>query len=724
MELIDLTGIWNLSGRGIGESRVLPAEVPGGVHAALMAEGVIPDPGVGDNAEKVAWVGEGDWTFERPFEVSASLLEHDVVELECDGIDTFAEVLINGKTVLRADNMFKSWKIDVRDVLHVGSNSIRVEVESPFRHADKALVRKAKYGFGSEYSPECVTAGICRPLRIRAWNEARFRDVVFKQEHVNGEVNLFIDIWVDSARNSDREIIADYLIEDPSGVEIIRGDLRRSELSGGSFSGKCNIVSPQLWWPNGMGAQPLYSVTLTLRNTAGSELDRVVNKTGLRSLDVVERQDGLAFARCNGREVFLKGGVWIPPGLFPAHFTSEDYIHLVGSAVDAGMNAFKIWDGGTFENDIFWELCDENGMIVFGVDGISEFEDGVGKQNQSFHHACLFDNYMIKLGEDNGLRIIRDEMSFPCPDTLSESLPENRRWINGSDMDDRVSGPRGASAILADIVWEWPVASSFSDWIWLSQIAHGAFVCDEIAKRRLEPSCSGVMWEPFASCWANADGSSIDSAGRWKSLHYMVRAAFAEVSVHGVLIGYGMVDVYISDLEMERRDVLLRWRAMGMNGMVFDEGQIDHQTRGRNSAEPVAIDIASVVEHYGENSVVLWLDVLDAEGDALASDFVLFSPPKHLELENPQVALDIDDTFVVDGEEVFRVTLSAAAPAFWVWLDIPGEQAQFSGNFICLEPDSPVEIYVSTVNSMKQHEFRQRLVVRSLYDIKTAINAS
>ena len=724
MELIDLTGIWNLSGRGLGEGRVLPAEVPGGVHAALMAEDVIPDPGVGDNAEKVAWVGEGDWTFERPFEVGASLLEHDVVELECDGIDTFAEVFINDKPVLRVDNMFRLWKTDVRDALSVGRNSIRVEIESPFRHADMALVRKAKYGFGSEYSPECVTAGICRPLRLRAWNEARFCDVVFKQEHVDGRAEIFIQGHIAAAGDSVCGLAVDYSIEDPSGVEIRRGDCGIPSQAAGIFNGNCSIELPRLWWPNGMGAQPLYKVSLTLRNTGRVELDRYVDKIGLRSLMVVERDGGVAVVQCNGREVFLKGGVWIPPGLFPAHFTSEDYIYLVGSAADAGMNAFKIWENGTFENDIFWELCDENGMIVFGVDGISSSGDDGGGPYRLMHHACLFDEPGIEPDENNGLRIVREEMSFPCPETLTESLPENRRWINGPDMDDRVSGPRGASAILADIVWEWPVASNFSDWIWLSQIAHGAFVCDEIAKWRLDPSCSGLMWEPFASCWANADGSSIDSVGRWKALHYMARAAFAEVSVHGVLLGDGMVEVHISDFGAVPRDVLLKWRAMGMNGMVFDEGEMSLETHGRNPAEPVSIDLVSVLEHYGENSVMIWLYVLDMEGESIASDFVLFVPPKHLELENPRLAVDIDDTFVVDGEEVFRITLSAAAPAFWVWLDIPGEQAQFSGNFLCLEPDVPVEVYVSTVNSMKQHEFRQRLVVRSLYDIKTAINAS
>ena len=157
---------------------------------------------------------------------------------------------------------------------------------------------------------------------------------------------------------------------------------------------------------------------------------------------------------------------------------------------------------------------------------------------------------------------------------------------------------------------------------------------------------------------------------------------------------------------------------MGLDGTTLDEGRSQIVSDGRHSSAKVTLDLSSIVEHYGENSIVVWLHAVDESGEEVARDFVLFTAPKYIELENPFISLDIADTMEISGEDVFRVTLSAVSPAFWVWLDIPGEVIQLSDNFVFLEPDIPVEIYVSPVNRMKQYEFRKRLEVRSLYDIK------
>jgi beta-galactosidase/beta-glucuronidase len=727
MESLDLTGVWLLKGRFFGNGKSIPVEVPGGVHSALMAKGLIPDPRVGRNADELAWIGDMDWTFERPFTVSDSMLSHKKVDLECDGIDTFSDIYINDVHVLHTENMFKRWRVDVKDALKPGENVVRIEIESPFKYPEKAFSRKAKYGFGSEYSPECVTAGIFRPMRLRAWDYARIQDSKFSQVHSSNSVQILIEGTLEKVEgNKDDLYVKLDVVFQEKPVASSKNHISNDN-SSKSFSAKCIVESPELWWPKDMGEQPLYLCSLQLCDSEDRILDLKEYKIGLRTLEIIENEKGEALLKCNGEPVFLKGGVWIPPGLFPSNTVSEDYLYLVNSAADIFCNSFYIWEGGLFEDDLFWELCDENGIVVIGASKMflsahddNELSMGERKKNFSHipHHACIADNFIEESVLEDGLSVVRDVISFPYPETLMENLPQDRLWINGPDMDERVSGMGGVTGLLTELVSQWPIASSFSDWIWLSQIAQAAQVCEEIARCRLDLSSNGIMWEPFASCWASADGSSIDDMGRWKALHYMAQRAFADVTVYGAANSDGGVDVRVSDLKNIERILFIKWRAMGLDGTTLDEGRSQIVSDGRHSSAKVTLDLSSIVEHYGENSIVVWLHAVDESGEEVARDFVLFTAPKYIELENPFISLDIADTMEISGEDVFRVTLSAVSPAFWVWLDIPGEVIQFSDNFVFLEPDIPVEIYVSPVNRMKQYEFRKRLEVRSLYDIK------
>ncbi len=723
MHILDLNGVWTLRGVVGDDNASLSAEVPGGVHPALISAGLIPDPSVSENAEKLTWVGETDWTFERPFEVDAHLLSHEIVDLDFDGIDTVSEVFVNDVLVLRTDNMFRRWSADVKDVLREGTNQVRVEIKSPLRSPLSGNLRKARYGFGSDYSPKCVTAGICRPVHIRAWNGARICDLGFSQRHDEGSATLFMGGWIEVAGDDFGGFKAEFVVVAPDGEEIWCGDGEMPDGGDGAFHGEVEVEAPQLWWPHGMGEQPLYTVITVLRNSEGAELERITRRIGLRTLVVETDTEGIARVMCNQRFVFLKGGVWIPPGLFPSHVTQEDYAFLIGSAIEADMNALRIWDGGTFEDEVFWDICDERGIIVTGIaemfsDADDDDEDDVSAMVKPFHHACLPDGLLTEPGEDNGLHIIRTHMSYPNPDTLESCVPERDRNITGQAMESRVVGSGGAAALVGALASKWPLPSSFRDWLWLSQIAHGAEVCAEISAKRLDPKSSGVMWEPFASCWAIADGSSIDSQGRWKALQYMAQSAFASVAVSGTVIEPGEVEVCISNTSCEACQVKIEWRATSLSGLVLDEGDGDCTCPGGQSVVALRLDVSPLLEQYSREDVVVWLTAQDDEGFTLSRSPVLFALPKHLALEDPHVAVDIDDTLEFENEEAFKVTLSSTSPAFWVWLDIAGEQAQFSDNFICLEPDEPMDIYVSTVNRMTQFTFRNRLKIRSLYDVK------
>ena len=725
MRILDLTGVWRLSSPGLDAVAGLDVVVPGGVHPALMEAGLIPDPGIGDNAAEVKWVGERDWVFERPFEVDAALLAHDIVDLEFDGIDTIAEVFVNDVAVLKADNMFHRWRAEVKHALRPGANHVRVAVSAPCRAAGSAAARKARYGFGSAYSPECVTAGISRPVRLRAWNAAHFSDFGFSQRHAAGAASIFLGGWIETAGDSFAGLGVRFAITDPDGVCVCRGDGAVPEQGDGAFNAEARIGEPRLWWPNGLGEQPLYGLEVTLHDAAGATLDRIACRIGLRTLlTEADETGGARRLACNGVAFALKGAVWIPPGLFPSRVAPEDYSFLVGSAAEAGLNALRMWEGGTFEDEAFWDACDERGLVVLGLAAIGsadvddDNEDGEDHRYRLLPRACIPDVLLGEPDETDGLCVLRDVFSYPAPETLEACVPPASRNITCAAMEARVAGGRGAAGLVAALAARWPLPGEFRDWLWLSQIAHGVEVCAAIAGKLRDPACPGVLWEPFASCWAIADGSSIDADGRWKALHYLAQGELAPTTVRGFAREGGRVDVSI--LNTGADDVAARfvWSATTMGGLVLDQGERELACAAGASVEGGPLDLRALLDHYRPEEVVLWLSLLDAEGFTLSRAPVIFAPPKHLAMEDPRIAVDVADTLDVDGEQAFKVTLSATSPAFWVWLDLPGEQAQFSDNFFCLEPDEPLDIFVSAVNAMTQFAFRRKLVVRSLYDIR------
>jgi len=721
MQTLDLNGMWSLCSQGAGGLSRIPVEIPGGVHPALMVAGLIPDPGFGDNAEKLKWIGETAWTFERPFIVDTAFLSQPIIDLVFDGLDTLADVSINGHVVLEADDMFRRWSVDVKDTLREGENLLRVIIKPGLPGAG----RKARYGFGSVYSPKCVTAGIFRPVHLTAWNDARICDFGFSQCHAGDSVMLYMGGLIEVAGDDFDGYRVVFTVTGPDGAPVWHGDGRMAVGGPGAFNGIAEIESPKLWWPNGMGEQPLYTVTTVLRDASGRDLDRVTRRVGLRTLTVETEGDAVARLMCNGRFVFLKGAVWIPPGLFPSHVMPEDYAFLVGSAAEIGMNAFRIWEGGAFEDELFWDACDERGIIVTGL--ASMFPEGTdndavaGSLVAPFYHACLPDDLLETPDETNGLRMLRAPVSYPHPETLEAHVPPADRNLTGPTMEARVAGNGGAAGLIGALAASWPLPLSFRDWVWLSQIAHGVDVCSQIARSRADPLCSGVMWKPFASCWAIADGSSIDTDGHWKALHYLAQAAFSPIMIEGIFCEPDRIDVRVANAGDVSCQLKLTWRITTLSGLMLEQGKADCVCPNDSFTVVRTLDVGSFIEQYSRRDLVIWLTVCDAEDFVVSRTPVLLALPRELALEDPHLALDIDDTLTVEsGEEAFQVTLSSTSPAFWVWLDIPGELAQFSDNFVCLEPDVPIDIYVSTLNRMTQFAFRRKLRVRSLYDIAGA----
>ncbi|MCG8515822.1 MAG: hypothetical protein MI740_16970 [Halanaerobiales bacterium] len=381
MEILKLNGDWQLSRKG--EEQAIPARVPGCVHTDLLAAGKIDEPFYRNNEEKLLAIGETDWLYRRKFSVPEDVLNQDHIFLRCKGLDTLASITINGYLVGRADNMYRSWEFDLNGVLKKGNNIIEIYFAAPLPYLRKkeqefflpawsvgdhrlnggGWLRKQPSNFGWDWGPKMVTLGIWRDIEIIAYNTARIDDLSVWQDHsVPSVVKLAVKIKIKEEPAEQLKVSYRLVFK---GEELNRGDIG---LNGQHTTLQMIVEHPKLWWPNGLGEQPLYHLQLELANQEGVILDRAEKRLGLRKLELILEDDqwGQSFKfAVNGIDFFAKGANWIPADTFVARLDRADYQRLLTSAADVNMNMLRVWGGGIYEDDSFYDICDELGLCVW-----------------------------------------------------------------------------------------------------------------------------------------------------------------------------------------------------------------------------------------------------------------------------------------------------------------------------------------------------------------------
>jgi len=372
MKRIELNGKWHLTNEN--KDICVVAQVPGCVHTDLLSAKIIKDPFYRDNEFTEMWVCYEDWTYSKSFEVTDDILENKKVMLQCDGLDTIASIYINKKFVAETMNMHRRYAFDVKDFLSVGDNEITIVFKSVAKYAEplsdvgtgrspgyfslpgSERVRKAMYQWGWDWGPKIPTAGIWRNICIKAYNEAKIDDVIISQEHVEGKVKLDFEVKVENF--TDKNVNYEIDIIDPNGDSIatLKGEVL--DVAKNTFT----VDNPKLWYPAGFGEHPMYAI---VTKTSDSE---IVKSIGLRKLEVVQDKDqwGRTFYfRVNGIPIFAKGGDYIPCDQFPTRVTKEHYAMILDQTIEANMNSIRIWGGGIYEYDVFYDLCDERGILIW-----------------------------------------------------------------------------------------------------------------------------------------------------------------------------------------------------------------------------------------------------------------------------------------------------------------------------------------------------------------------
>jgi beta-mannosidase len=382
MQIKPLTGKWKF--QQVGTKKWLPASVPGSVHTDLLAIDRIPDPFGADNEKRVQWVAESDWVYRTSFACTRELLSEEKVFLVCDGLDTLATVVLNGYVLGRTDNMFRRYQWEVKSLLVTkGANELTITFFSPVKYAaeKQALrtlagvsqaipggshLRKAPCQFGWDWGPQLPPIGIWKDIRLEGYSGARLVEVHLLQDHTGGQVAVevrgVIQRWTETPLNAVVRITApDGETVEKEGVITGRDDAIVKVL----------IRRPELWWPNGYGGQPLYQVEVFLMRRDGSELaplDKHLYQVGLRKIELRQQEDqwGRSFVFVvNDIPIFVKGSNWIPADSFPTRITDESLEALIRSAAETHQNMLRVWGGGFYEEERFYDLCDRYGILVW-----------------------------------------------------------------------------------------------------------------------------------------------------------------------------------------------------------------------------------------------------------------------------------------------------------------------------------------------------------------------
>ncbi|MBN2009674.1 glycoside hydrolase family 2 protein [candidate division KSB1 bacterium] len=443
---INLSGKWQF--RQAHEKNWHPATVPGTVHTDLMADGKIKDSFYRMNEREQQWIDKVDWEYQRTFQVDDDILKKDHLELTFEGLDTYADIYLNDVLLLSTDNMFREWTVEAKSHLHPGENILRIYFHSPINTDLPKLAelgydlpavndqsengglgnkrvsifaRKAGYHYGWDWGPRLITAGIWRDVELVGWNNTKILSMRIVQNQLDDNLaKLTAEFEINATGTHNAELHV-YLGDNDDDIAKQKVKLEHGIHT---YNVPFEIKKPKRWWSNGLGEPHLYTVKGVVR-IGKTRHDECITRIGLRTLRIVRDPDsdgsGKSFyVELNGVPVFAKGANYIPCDNFVPRVTRERYEQIIMDAVNAHMNMLRVWGGGIYENDIFYDLCDEHGIMVW----------------QDFMFACAMypgDQEFLENVREEAIQNVKRLRNHPCIALWCGNNENDTAWGYGTD---------------------------------------------------------------------------------------------------------------------------------------------------------------------------------------------------------------------------------------------------------------------------------------------------
>jgi beta-mannosidase len=404
----DLKESWHLTVDSIHSS--IEVNVPGMVHSDLFSAGLIDDPFFGNNETNLQWIAEREWEYSKTFLPDPKLFDQEKVQLIFEGLDTYSKVWLNDQLILESDNMFRTYSIEVKELLRMGENVIRVyffppdsiiqikAAQLPFSLPDKrAFSRKAPFQFGWDWGPEYVTMGIWKPVSLIGWSKIHILSQTIHSKQIDSlQASLELELEIESTLDRAFKLqlthegfkMIDTFIALKTGLNLVKIPFE--------------LEKPELWWPNGLGEPHLYKFDLHLFDGSSLLYSQKVT-TGIRTIELIQEPDDIGasfYFLVNGLPVFIKGANYIPEDNFPVRVSRSETRKLLTDAASVNMNMIRVWGGGIYPPNDFYELCDSLGLMVW----------------QDFMYACTmypYDESFLKNAEEEAVQQVRRLRKHP-----------------------------------------------------------------------------------------------------------------------------------------------------------------------------------------------------------------------------------------------------------------------------------------------------------------------
>ena len=364
----------NWSFRTINSKTSHPATVPGNIYSDLIDNSIIEDPFIGDNEFKLQWVSDSTWIYQTRFDVSSTILNKENIDLNFEGLDTYAQVYLNDSLILSSNNAFRNYKVPVKDFVLLNNSlsikftptHIKEEIEKnklgyTLPEGRRIFTRKAQFQYGWDWGPSLNTIGIWKGVSLNAWNDAKIEHVFLKKKsYTKDQAKITAKITLSDPPKESTLIVLSIAGKDFS-LPIQAGNEKKE------FDVPLTIDNPKFWWPHNLGEPYLYEVDIKLRKGA-VVTDNVKVNHGVRNVSLISDDDqyGQSFYfMINGIPVYMKGANYIPQHSLQNRVTDAHYENLLQDVVDANMNMLRVWGGGIYENNIFYDLCDRKGILVW-----------------------------------------------------------------------------------------------------------------------------------------------------------------------------------------------------------------------------------------------------------------------------------------------------------------------------------------------------------------------
>jgi beta-mannosidase len=355
----------------------LSADVPGTIHTDLLNHKLIEEPFYNDNEKKLVWISETDWSYQTTFNKPEDFSDDLPVYLIFEGLDTVADIFFNGNFLGRSVNMFLKYNFEISSLMKEKDNLLEVQFKSPIAYAkslekkfgklpvalnsERVYIRKAQYSFGWDWGPSFPTMGLFRPVYLEQRNNIFIKNISFSTTEIQDDkAKVIVKIKLNDQPSPELKISLILYNKDQKIEKSI-------QINSLDHQFELEVENPDLWWPNGEGNQALYNLTASLFDDKENEIDSIEKKVGIRTVSLQLKDEDKSTFRflINGKAIFAKGVNWIPSDSFLPRVSKEKYETLLSKAKDANMNFVRVWGGGFYENDIFYELCDELGLLVW-----------------------------------------------------------------------------------------------------------------------------------------------------------------------------------------------------------------------------------------------------------------------------------------------------------------------------------------------------------------------